>query len=93
MISLSQEKLTQPELSQLACSESDSAAEFTSRLMSAKPSAHQKRPWVMVIPSHKAQTLLSVYYSLKSQGVFECWSREFYDVRKDSGICVFALMP
>ncbi|MBX2864884.1 MAG: hypothetical protein KTR27_15135 [Leptolyngbyaceae cyanobacterium MAG.088] len=74
-------------------SESALIEKFTSQLLSAKCSVHQNQPWVLVTAKHKSPILLAVYSHLKEQGVLDEWSREFYQVREHSGICVFALMP
>ncbi len=85
--------VTRDPLSNSANAESALVEQFRARLLGAKRSTHQNRPWVMVTPIHQGQTLLSVYYALKLEGTFDEWSSEFYDVRKNAGICVFALMP
>ncbi len=66
---------------------------FKSKLLSAQYSRHGKCPWVLVTSMENGQTLLSVYTALKTQGVFDQWSRQTYDVRREAGICVLALMP
>ncbi|MGF1601806.1 MAG: hypothetical protein ACFCU8_07260 [Thermosynechococcaceae cyanobacterium] len=85
--------LTQDSLSQFDDSNSMIVEQFRAQLLSAKRSMHQNYPWVVVAPIGKAATLMSVYNTLKTQGLFDDWSGEFFNLRQDSGACVLALMP
>lgn len=85
--------LTRELLATNASSDPELINAFTSRLLGAKHAHSGKRPWVMVTPLSKAQTLLAVYHTLKQQGKLEEWAGEYYDVRRESGVCVLALLP
>lgn len=93
MISISGGMRTQEQVSHGASSDSALVEKFRTKLLGARSSLYQSQPWVMVTPIQNANALLSVYQSLKDQGIFDDWPRAFFEVRQNAGICVFALLP
>lgn len=93
MISISGGMRTQEHVDIGASSESALVEKFRAKLLGAPRALCQSQPWVIVTPIQNAHVLLSVYHSLKKQGVFDDWPRAFFEVRQNAGICVFALLP